>query len=113
MVRTSNVRDKHRAIAAALLEGERKAIWLGALAMKHAAFSELRSLAATITRLTGATLGVLAEGAMPPARISRAPFRIVMPGGQSVRPGFRPRRCCASRRRPMCCLAASSRGSIR
>ena len=60
MVRTANVRDKHRVMAAALLEGERKAIWLGALAMKHAAFADLRSLAATIAKLTGATLGFLA-----------------------------------------------------
>jgi NADH-quinone oxidoreductase subunit G len=62
-VRTANIRDKHRVAATALREGERKAVWLGALALRHAAFSELRAVAAAICEITGAKLGFLAEGA--------------------------------------------------
>ncbi|MDE2220975.1 MAG: NADH-quinone oxidoreductase subunit NuoG, partial [Gammaproteobacteria bacterium] len=52
----------HRAIAAALGKGKR-AIWLGALALRHSAYGELRALARELARVTGATLGELAEGA--------------------------------------------------
>jgi NADH-quinone oxidoreductase subunit G len=54
--------DAHRAVAAALGSGERKAIWLGALALRHPAYADLRALAGAIAEVTGATLGVLAEG---------------------------------------------------
>jgi NADH-quinone oxidoreductase subunit G len=37
-------------------------VWLGALARRHPAFADLRALAAGIAEMTGATLGVLAEG---------------------------------------------------
>jgi NADH-quinone oxidoreductase subunit G len=62
-VRGAQVTADHRAIAAALGSGERKAIWLGALALRHPAYADLRALAAGIAAMTGATLGVLAEGA--------------------------------------------------
>jgi NADH-quinone oxidoreductase subunit G len=52
----------HRELAAALATGERRAIWLGALALRHPAFADLRAAAVELSRLTGATLGVLAEG---------------------------------------------------
>ena len=54
--------DAHRAAAQVLLSGERRAVWLGALAARHAAFADLRALAAALAQLTGATLGRLAEG---------------------------------------------------
>jgi NADH-quinone oxidoreductase subunit G len=54
--------EAHRALAAALGKGERKAIWLGALALRHPAYADLRALACGLAELTGATLGVLAEG---------------------------------------------------
>ena len=56
------VADEHRALAAALAAGERRAVWLGALALRHPAFADLRALAAGLAAVTGATLGVLAEG---------------------------------------------------
>jgi len=52
----------HRAIATALKSGQKRAIWLGALALRHPAYADLRAVAAGIAAVTGATLGVLAEG---------------------------------------------------
>ncbi|HEY7377752.1 MAG TPA: NADH-quinone oxidoreductase subunit NuoG [Steroidobacteraceae bacterium] len=60
---SANVTAEHRAIAAALTSGERRAIWLGALAMRHPAYADLRQLAAALADLSGARLGYLAEGA--------------------------------------------------
>jgi len=61
-VRGVAVTDAHRAVAAALAAGGRKAVWLGALAQRHPAFADLRALAAAIAEATGASLGLLAEG---------------------------------------------------
>ena len=54
--------EAHKAIAGSLGKG-RRAIWLGGLALRHSAYAELRVLARELARLTGATLGELAEGA--------------------------------------------------
>jgi NADH-quinone oxidoreductase subunit G len=54
--------EAQRAIARSLTEG-RRAIWLGALALRHSAYAELRMLARELARVTGATLGELLEGA--------------------------------------------------
>ena len=62
IVRDAAVSDAHRAVAAALASGEQRAIWLGALATRHPAFADLRALAAALAQITGASLGVLAEG---------------------------------------------------
>jgi len=62
VVRDAKVTESHRSVAAALLSGERRAIWLGALALRHPAYADLRALAATLAHLTNASLGVLAEG---------------------------------------------------
>jgi NADH-quinone oxidoreductase subunit G len=56
------VTDAHRAVAEALTAGPKRAVWLGALAARHAAFADLRALAAALAAITGATLGRLAEG---------------------------------------------------
>jgi NADH-quinone oxidoreductase subunit G len=61
-VRAARVSDQHRAQAVALLTGERRAVWLGALAGRHARFADLRALAAALAALAGATLGRIAEG---------------------------------------------------
>jgi NADH-quinone oxidoreductase subunit G len=61
-VRESQIDDSHRAIAAALASGEQRAIWLGALAIRHPSFADLRALAAALAEVTGASFGVLAEG---------------------------------------------------
>ena len=63
VVGQAQVADAHRAVAAALASGERRAVWLGALALRHPRFADLRALAAAIASASGATLGVLAEGA--------------------------------------------------
>jgi NADH-quinone oxidoreductase subunit G len=58
----ARVNDEHRAAARALLTGERRALWLGALAGRHPQFADLRALAAAIAQLAAASFGVLAEG---------------------------------------------------
>jgi NADH-quinone oxidoreductase subunit G len=62
IVGAAQVGDEHRAIAQSLLSGERRAVWLGALAGRHARFADLRSLAASLAALTGARLGRIADG---------------------------------------------------
>ncbi len=59
----AQVSQHHREAAAALASGEKRAIWLGALALRHPRFADLRALAAALAQVTGASLGVLAEGA--------------------------------------------------
>jgi NADH-quinone oxidoreductase subunit G len=62
----AQVTDGHRAAAAALAAGDagaKRAVWLGALALRHPRYADLRALAAALAEVTGASLGVLAEGA--------------------------------------------------
>jgi len=54
--------DEQRAVAAQLLDGERRAILLGALALRHPAYADIRQLAAALATLTGAQLGYISEG---------------------------------------------------
>jgi NADH-quinone oxidoreductase subunit G len=58
----ATVTERHTAIVAGLRSAERKAIWLGALALRHPQFSALRAAARALARATGAQVGVLAEG---------------------------------------------------
>ncbi len=58
----ARVNEEHRAIARALLGGGKRALWMGALALRHPQFADLRSLAAALAGLAGASFGVLAEG---------------------------------------------------
>ncbi len=62
-VQAATIGPQHRAVAAALANGEKRAVWLGALALRHPRYAELRALAAAIAQVTGASFGVLAEGA--------------------------------------------------
>jgi NADH-quinone oxidoreductase subunit G len=62
LVSSAQVNTAHRSIAAALKAGQKRAIWLGALALRHPAYADLRSVAAGIASATGAALGTLAEG---------------------------------------------------
>jgi len=62
LVAKASVNTAHRSIAAALKGGKQRAIWLGALALRHPAYADLRALAAGIAAAAGATLGTLAEG---------------------------------------------------
>jgi NADH-quinone oxidoreductase subunit G len=61
-VQQAKVNDTHRAAAEALVAGEKRAIWLGSLALRHPAYADIRALAAAIADVTGASFGVLAEG---------------------------------------------------
>ena len=58
-----SVEQRHRDLVASLKGAERRAIWLGQLALRHPAYASLRSLAAALAAETGAPLGVLSEGA--------------------------------------------------
>ncbi|HEX5649681.1 MAG TPA: NADH-quinone oxidoreductase subunit NuoG [Steroidobacteraceae bacterium] len=53
---------QHEAVASALGSGELKVVLLGALAQRHVAYAELRSLAQALAAVTGAKLGYLPEG---------------------------------------------------
>src|SRR6185437_9674654 len=59
----AQIGESHRAAAAALASGQKRAVWLGALALRHPRFADLRALAAALAHVTGASFGVLAEGA--------------------------------------------------
>ena len=50
-------------IAEQLLKGERKAVFLGHLALRHPAYADIRALAAALAEATGAKFGYLPEGA--------------------------------------------------
>jgi NADH-quinone oxidoreductase subunit G len=62
---TASVRptDEQRVLAAELLEGEKRAILLGALAGRHPAYADIRQLAAALAEMCDARLGYLSEGA--------------------------------------------------
>src|ERR1700730_16235071 len=62
IVQQAKVGDAHREAAAALVAGEKRAVWLGALAVRHPAYADLRALDAGMAEATGAAFGVLAEG---------------------------------------------------
>ncbi len=62
-VAAATVNDEHRALAAALMNGTRRAIILGGLAQRHPAYSELKALAGILATLSGASVGVITEGA--------------------------------------------------
>jgi NADH-quinone oxidoreductase subunit G len=62
-IKAATVNEQHRAAAAAFVNGGNSAIWLGALAIRHPAYAEIRALAAVLAGVVGASLGVLAEGA--------------------------------------------------
>ncbi|WP_449413136.1 NADH-quinone oxidoreductase subunit NuoG [Pandoraea soli] len=58
-----NVSDTAKAIAASLVNGERRAILLGNAVVQHPQFAQLHAIAQVIADITGATLGFLTEGA--------------------------------------------------
>ena len=85
-----SIDDAQRAAAAALCSGEHRAVWLGALATRHSRYADLRALAAELARLSGATLGVLAEGgnaagvALAGALPHRQAAGVAVPSGQDA-----------------------------
>jgi NADH-quinone oxidoreductase subunit G len=61
-VRAATVNDGHRAAAAVLSAGTRRAVILGSLAQRHPAYSELKALAGILAELTSASVGLFTEG---------------------------------------------------
>jgi NADH-quinone oxidoreductase subunit G len=80
----ATVGDTHRALAAAVATGERRAIVLGTLAQRHPAYAELQFLCAILGELTNASVGCLTEGANAAGAYlaGAAPHRL--PGGDVV-----------------------------
>jgi len=74
----------HERIAGMLTQGELRLILIGALAERHAAFAEIRTLAAALAEATGARLGYLPDGgnAVGAALAGATPHRGV--GGRPV-----------------------------
>ncbi|AJC17559.1 NADH-quinone oxidoreductase subunit NuoG [Pandoraea sputorum] len=58
-----NASDAAKAIAASLVNGERRAILLGNAVVQHPQFAQLHAIAQVIADITGAKLGFLTEGA--------------------------------------------------
>jgi NADH-quinone oxidoreductase subunit G len=58
----ADITDRHRNLVESLRSSQRKAIWLGALALRHPQYAALRAAAQALALATGASLGVLAEG---------------------------------------------------
>jgi NADH-quinone oxidoreductase subunit G len=58
----ATVTDQHRALVEQLRSASRKAIWLGALALRHPQYAALRTAVQALAAATGAAVGVLAEG---------------------------------------------------
>jgi NADH-quinone oxidoreductase subunit G len=68
-------------LAAALLNGSRRAVILGTLAQRHPSYSALKSLAAMLAELCGASAGCLTEGANAAGAYLAGAVPHRMPGG--------------------------------
>jgi NADH-quinone oxidoreductase subunit G len=62
-VAAGTLTDEHKSAVTALTNGTRHAVILGTLAQRHPAYSQIKALAAMLAELTGASLGLLTEGA--------------------------------------------------
>ncbi|HKD53487.1 MAG TPA: NADH-quinone oxidoreductase subunit NuoG [Steroidobacteraceae bacterium] len=85
-VQAAPVSDAHRATAQALLTGEKRAVWLGALATRHPAFADLRGLAAALAEVCGATFGCITEGPNAAGAYLAGAVPHREPGGRPVAP---------------------------
>jgi NADH-quinone oxidoreductase subunit G len=56
------VTERHKALVTKLRDAQRKAIWLGALALRHPQYAALRAAAQRLAAATGAAVGLLSEG---------------------------------------------------
>jgi len=61
-VPAATVTDGHKAAAAVLGAGTRRAVVLGTLAQRHPAYSSLKALAGLLGKLTGSAVGFITEG---------------------------------------------------
>ncbi len=85
----ATVTDDHRAVAAVLAQGSRRAIVLGNLAQRHPAYSELKWLAGVLASLTGARLALVTEGPNAAGAYLAGAVPHREPGGRAARsPGL-------------------------
>ena len=73
-----------RTAARVLLEKSRALLMLGQIAMRHPRFADIRSIAAALCRVTGATLGYLPEGANAAGAALAGVLPHRGPGGQPL-----------------------------
>jgi NADH-quinone oxidoreductase subunit G len=88
-VPAATVDETHRALAAALLTGERRALILGQLAQRHPAYGELQVLAGLLAKIAGASCGLLTEGANAAGAYLAGVVPHRLPGGRAApKPGL-------------------------
>ncbi len=80
--------ETHRDIVAALAGEGARAILLGAVAMRHPAWADLRDAAAALAALTGAKLSLLPEGANAAGAALAGALPHRGPAGAKVEPGL-------------------------
>jgi NADH-quinone oxidoreductase subunit G len=78
------VGDSHRALAAALLTGERRTLILGQLAQRHPAYGRLQVVAGLLAKIAGASLSLLTEGANAAGAHVAGVVPHRLPGGRPV-----------------------------
>ena len=61
-VHSTAVSDAHRAAVAALMNGTKRAIFVGTLAQRHPQYAAIRALCTTLAHLTAASIGFITEG---------------------------------------------------
>ncbi len=104
----ATVTPRHQAIVEGLRGAERKAIWLGALALRHPQYSALRAAVRALAGATGARSGCWPRAAMRPVRTWPAYYRIVRPLVWRVPPAACQRApCWPIRWMPTCCGTSS------
>ncbi len=59
----ADVNEEARILARALLAGERRAVWLGQIAQRHSRYAGIARLGRILCALTGASFGLVTEGA--------------------------------------------------
>ena len=92
--------EPERAAARVLLDRSRALVLLGQIAMRHPRFADIRSIAAALSRVTGATLGYLPEGANAAGAALAGALPHRGPGGQPLeRPGLNAEAMLAAPRR--------------
>jgi NADH-quinone oxidoreductase subunit G len=75
-----------RALAIALCEGKQSALLLGALALRHPAYADLRALAIALAEVTGSSIGVISEGANAAGAYLAGVVPHRSPGGRAIDP---------------------------
>ncbi len=84
----ATVDEGHRALAASLLQGERRAILLGTLAQRHPAYADIKALAATLAAMCGASVGLITEGPNAAGAYLAGAVPHREPGGAPITPGL-------------------------